>query len=199
MPHALPNIGTHLRSVMLAAVATLPGSANPCRRAARFGFAPNTASSSGGSSPAPCPTITPGRHADPSGQRCPGSPQASDRFGQLEPRPAALTRMPQSPQNFSSGSLGKPQSGQGVGRGAPDAAQNRRPLRFSAWHRVHGTGRIPVLPGCEAPAPDAAPAGSSSAIARPRARAGAAAGAPGRTGRTARRAWRRPAAPDRRW
>ncbi|MEX1074742.1 MAG: hypothetical protein WEC13_06395, partial [Burkholderiales bacterium] len=44
------------------------------------------------------------------------------------------------PQNFSPGSLVKPQDGQAAESEVPHSAQKRRPSRLSAWHRGHFTG-----------------------------------------------------------
>ena len=45
--------------------------------------------------------------------------------------PGPESGVPQPPQNFSPGSLVKPQTGQARGNGAPHSAQKRRPARFS--------------------------------------------------------------------
>jgi hypothetical protein len=57
---------------------------------------------------------------------------------------AAGRGMPHPPQNLSSGSLANPQAAQGRANAAPQAAQKRRPARFSVWHWGHCIPQSPV-------------------------------------------------------
>jgi len=50
---------------------------------------------------------------------------------------AGVSDLPQPPQNFSLPSFRKPHDGHVEANERPHSPQNRRPSRFSAWHRGH--------------------------------------------------------------
>jgi len=50
---------------------------------------------------------------------------------------ADVSDLPQPPQNFSLPSFRKPHDGHVEANERPHSPQNRRPSRFSAWHRGH--------------------------------------------------------------